>query len=70
MHLFAIPFLLYIRQCMEAVVIRDTKPTMNGRQEWGTTNNSVQQRTKQSITLNKKRKIATSNKSDGIAVLG
>ena len=59
-----------LRQCMEAVVIRDTKPTMDGREEWGTTNNSMQHRTKQSITLNKKRQIATSNKSDGIAVLG
>ena len=59
-----------LRQCMEAVVIRDTKPTMNGREEGGTTNNSMQQRTKQSITLNKKRQIATSNKNDDIAVLG
>ena len=25
-----------LRQCMEAVVIRDKKPSMNGRAEWGT----------------------------------
>ena len=26
-----------LRQCMEAVNIRDTKPEMNAREEWGTT---------------------------------
>ena len=28
---------------MEAVVIRDEKPTMNGREEWGTTTNKTKQ---------------------------
>ena len=27
-----------LRQCMESVIIRDTKPEMNGRMEWGTSN--------------------------------
>ena len=35
-----------LRQCMEAVSIRDTKPIMNGREEWGTTNNKQHQTNK------------------------
>ena len=33
-----------LRQCMEAVAIRDEKPTMNGREEWG--NKSKQPRSR------------------------
>ena len=29
-----------LRQCMEAVLIRDTKPCMNGREEWGNKRNT------------------------------
>ena len=30
-----------LRQCMEAVAIRDEKPTLNGREEWGTNKANV-----------------------------
>ena len=29
-----------LSQCMEAVFIRDTKPCMNGREEWGNKHNT------------------------------
>ena len=29
-----------LRQCMEAVLIRNTKPCMNGREEWGNKRNT------------------------------
>ena len=37
-----------LRQCMESVIIRDDKPEMNGREEWGSANdkNEEKKRTK------------------------
>ena len=43
-----------LRQCIEEIVIRDTKPKMNSREEWGTKNNSKQLRTKQPQALKQK----------------
>ena len=43
-----------LRQCMEAIIIRDSKPTMNGREEWGTADDNKQQkRTKKPNILKK-----------------
>ena len=52
-----------LRQCMEAVIIRDTKPTMNGREEWGTSSRG----NKRLISAKERHNImTTSNNSDVI----
>ena len=40
-----------LRQCMEAVAIRDDNPEMNGRMEWGT-GNRIHRRQRRETTIN------------------
>ena len=42
-----------LRQCMEAFVIRDTKPEMNGIEEWGNSGQTNHRKSKKSVTSNK-----------------
>ena len=44
-----------LRQCMESVLIRNLKPEMNSREEWGSTENKRPKKTKE----NEQRQIET-----------
>ena len=55
-----------LRQCMEAVLIRDTKPCMNGHEEWGNKRNTSRTiHTK--TTTSKEHTTRDVNQSDDIA---
>ena len=50
-----------LRQCMEAVIIKEENPSMNGRAEWGTGKGKPRRRQTTSNEINNNNNIITNN---------